>query len=270
MIVALFILVFWIPAFMSGMTHGKDMNISIAAEALFYWGTLPITNTLLVALVISLVLIVLAFVATKKLKEVPSGMQNFLELVMEGMFDFITSVTHDREKSRKFFPIVATIFIFVLLSNLVEVVPGLGTIGIWGTHNGHTVLIPFLRSSSADLNVTIAIAVVSVMSLQIMGIATIGFVKYASKFFNFHNPILFFVGILELVSEVAKIISFSFRLFGNIFAGEVLLTVVLFLAPYAAPLPFLFLELFVGLVQALVFSMLTLVFLMMATVEAEH
>jgi len=103
-----------------------------------------------------------------------------------------------------------------------------------------------------------------------MGVAAIGFFKYASKFINFRNPVNFFIGILELVSEVAKVISFSFRLFGNIFAGEVLLTVVLFLLPWFAPLPFLFLELFVGFVQALVFSTLTLVFLTLATAEAEH
>ncbi len=246
------------------------MNISIAAEALFHWGAFPVTNTLLVALAISLLLISIAFLGTRRLREVPRGLQNVLELIIEGLFDFINSVTRDREKSRKFFPVVATIFIFVLLSNLVEVVPGLGTIGIWEEHGGRQILVPFLRSSSADLNVTIAIAVVAVASLQVMGVATIGFVKYASKFFNFKNPILFFVGILEIVSEVAKMISFSFRLFGNIFAGEVLLTVVLFLLPWFAPLPFLFLELFVGFIQALVFSMLTLVFLTMATAEAEH
>ena len=246
------------------------MNISIAAEALFHWGTMPVTNTLLVALAISLLLIIIAFLGTRRLREVPRGVQNVLEFVIEGLFDFINSVTHDREKSRKFFPVVATIFIFVLLSNLVEVVPGLGTIGIWEEHGGRQILVPFLRSSSADLNVTIAIALVAVASLQVMGIASIGFLKYAKKFINFHGPIDFFVGILELVSEVAKVISFSFRLFGNIFAGEALLTVVLFLLPWFAPLPFLFLELFVGFVQALVFSMLTLVFLTMATVEGEH
>jgi F-type H+-transporting ATPase subunit a len=246
------------------------MNISIAAEAIAHWGTLPITNTLVMAFVISVLLMLFVILSTRRLQEVPRGVQNFLELVIEGLFDFITSVTHDREKSRKFFPIIASIFIFVLLSNLIEVVPGLGTIGVWGIHNGHEVLIPFLRSPSADLNFTIAIALTAVLSLQVMGVAAIGFFKYASKFINFHSPVDFFIGILELVSEVAKVISFSFRLFGNIFAGEVLLTVVLFLLPWFAPLPFLFLELFVGFVQALVFSTLTLVFLTLATAEHEH
>jgi F-type H+-transporting ATPase subunit a len=167
---------------------------------------------------------------------------------------------------------VATIFIFVVLSNWIEIVPGLGTIGIYEKHNGRQVLVPFIRSASADLNVTLAIAIVSVMAIQIFGIAALGLLKYGKKFINFKGPIEFFVGILELVSEAAKMVSFSFRLFGNIFAGEVLLTVILFLAPFIIPLPFLFLEIFVGFIQALVFSMLTLVFLQMATVshDAHH
>lgn len=118
---------------------------------------------------------------------------------------------------------------------------------------------------------TLALAIISVMAAQILGIAAIGVGKYAGKFFvsPLHKPYVVgtFVGVLELVSEVAKLISFSFRLFGNIFAGEVLLMVMLFLVPYLVPLPFLFLELFVGFVQALVFSMLTLVFLKMAATE---
>ena len=138
------------------------MNISIAAEAIAHWGSLAITNTLVMAVVISVLLMLFVILATRRLREVPRGVQNFLELVIEGLFDFITSVTHDREKSRKFFPVVASIFIFVLLSNLIEVVPGLGTVGVWGIHNGHEALIPFLRSPSADLNFTIAIAVTAV------------------------------------------------------------------------------------------------------------
>ena len=246
------------------------MNISLAAETLFYWGSFPITNTLLVALLVSGLLAIGAIVATRRLQPVPGRVQNFIELVIESLFNFITSVTNDRAKSHKFFPIIASIFIFVLLSNLIELIPGLGTIGLWGSHNGREVLIPFFRSPSADLNFTIAIALTAVISLQVMGIAVIGFFKYLSKFFNFHGVVDFFIGILELISELAKIISFSFRLFGNIFAGEVLLVVVLFLLPYLAPLPFLFLELFVGFVQALVFATLTLVFMTVATSETKH
>ena len=166
------------------------------------------------------------------------------------------NVMENKEKARKFFPLIATIFIFIILSNWLEVLPGLGSI--------------FLRSPSSDLNFTLAIAISSVISIQIFGIMSIGFIKYAKRFMNFSSPINFFVGLLELIGEAAKIVSFSFRLFGNIFAGEVLLIVVYFLAPYVLPLPFMFLEIFVGFIQALVFSMLTLVFLKIATAEAGH
>ena len=250
------------------------MNISIAAEPIFYIFSFPVTNTILVTLCLSLLIIISSATLKSRMKLVPRGFQNVVEAILEALLNLIDSVTQDRKQSKKFFPLVATIFIFVILSNWVEVLPGLGTIGLREVHHEKSILIPFLRSGSADLNMTLALAIVSVLSAQILGIAAIGAGKYAGKFFvsPFRQPYIVgtFVGILELVSEVAKLISFSFRLFGNIFAGEVLLMVMLFLAPYFVPLPFLFLELFVGFVQALVFSMLTLVFLKMAVTEAAH
>ncbi|MFA5926366.1 MAG: F0F1 ATP synthase subunit A [Parcubacteria group bacterium] len=248
------------------------MNISIAAEPIFHIGSFPVTNTILVTLCISLLVIVASFLLKSRIRLVPRGFQNAAEAVLEALLDMIDSVTQDRKQSKIFFPLVATIFIFVILSNWVEVLPGLGTIGIFKKIHGENELVPFIRSGSADLNMTLALAIVSVVGSQIIGIAAIGFAKYAGKFFvsPLHKPYFVgtFVGALELVSEVAKIISFSFRLFGNIFAGEILLMVMLFLVPYFVPLPFLFLELFVGFVQALVFSMLTLVFLKMAATES--
>jgi F-type H+-transporting ATPase subunit a len=217
--------------------------------------------------------VILAFVVSAslvlraRLQAVPRGLQNVTEVIVEKLLGFIESVTQSKAQARQFFPVVGTIFIFVILSNWIEIVPGLGTIGLAEVHEGKEVIIPFIRSMSADLNFTLAIAISAVMAVQIFGIAGIGFIKYAGKFINFRGPIEFFVGLLELISEVAKIVSFSFRLFGNIFAGEVLLTVILFLVPYIVPLPFLLLEIFVGFVQALVFSMLTLVFLKMAVTE---
>ena len=243
------------------------MNISLAAEPIFHIGSFAITNTLIMAWFIILFLVVIAFITQKRLAIVPNKLQNVVEIIMEGLLNFMESVTQDRHQARKFFPLVATIFIFIILGNWLEIVPGLGTIGIWEEHNGRQILIPFIRSTSADLNITLAIAIISVVSTHIFGIISIGFFKHWGKFISFKGPIEFFVGILELVSEVAKMISFSFRLFGNIFAGEVLLTVVLFLVPYFVPLPFLFLEIFVGFIQALVFAMLTLVFLKMAVTE---
>lgn len=247
------------------------MNISLAAEPLFHIGTFPVTNTLIMSWCIIVGLLALVLIARRQFALVPSGIGNAVEAVVEGLLSFVDSITLNRQRSIRFLPIIATIFIFVILSNWIELVPGLGTIGLWEEHEGKTVLIPFIRSASADLNVTLAIALFSVVITQIVGVREIGAALHVKKFFNFSGPIMFFVGILELISEFAKVISFSFRLFGNIFAGEVLLIVVSTLAPYIVPLPFLVLEIFVGFVQALVFSMLTLVNLNMAAAHhAEH
>lgn len=246
------------------------MNISLAAEPLFHIGTFPVTNTLIMSWIIIAGLLALVLIARRQFALVPSGIGNAVEAVVEGLLSFVDSITLNRQRSIRFLPIIATIFLFVILSNWIELVPGLGTIGIWETHEGRTVLVPFIRSASADLNVTLAIALFSVVVTQIVGVREVGAGLHVKKFFNFSGPIMFFVGILELISEFAKVISFSFRLFGNIFAGEVLLLVVSTLAPYIIPLPFLVLEIFVGFVQALVFSMLTLVNLNMAASHAEH
>lgn len=250
------------------------MEISLAAEPLFHIGTLPVTNTLIVTLFISLLVIISSYLLKDNLKLIPRGFQNIVEYVVEALLNLVDSVTNDREQTKKFFPLVATIFIFIILSNWVEIIPGLGTVGLKEIHNGEEIIIPFLRSNSADLNMTLALALISVFTIQFMGIAAIGVVKYAKKFFisPFHKPYAIgtFVGILELIGEIAKIISFSFRLFGNIFAGEVLLIVMLTLVPFIVPLPFLMLEIFVGFIQALVFAMLTLVFLKMAVTETVH
>lgn len=250
------------------------MEISLAPETIFHVGSFPVTNSLLMTLAVSAVIIASSFILKSGLKPVPKGFQNIFEYITEAFLNLIDSVTQDRGQTRKFFPIVVTIFLFVILSNWVELVPGLGTVGINEVKDGHTILVPFIRSASADLNVTLALALVSVFTIQFMGIAALGVGRYAGKFFvsPLHKPYFIgtFVGVLELISEVAKIISFSFRLFGNIFAGEVLLIVMLGLVPYFVPLPFLFLELFVGFVQALVFAMLTLVFLKMAVTAHDH
>lgn len=245
------------------------MEISLAAEKLFEIRGFPVTNTLLVSSAIVAGLTSLSFIVNSKISAIPGKLQNFIELIFDKLLDFMDSVTGKRDDSIRFFPIIATIFFLVLLSNLIEIMPGLGTIGLVEIKEGHRVIIPFLRSSSADLNFTLAIAIIAVLSIQILGVASLGFFKYWKKFFfpPWESPYVVgtFIGILELVAEIAKMISFSFRLFGNIFAGEVLLTVTLFLVPYLVPLPFLFLEVFVGFIQAVVFSMLTLVFIKVAT-----
>lgn len=250
------------------------MEISIAAEKLFSFGTFPVTNAFLIGAIVSGALMLVTRRIVEQWKEVPRGAQNVFEIIIESLLDLVQSVTQDRKQALQFFPLIATIFLFVLISNWAGLLPGLGTVGIYGEHNGHHTIIPFLRSTSADLNFTLALSLIVVLTIQFTGIAAMGIVKYGKKFFvsPFHKPygIGTAVGLLELVSEVGKTISFTFRLFGNVFAGEVLLTVMLHLVPYLLPLPFLFLEIFVGFIQAVVFAMLTLVFLKMATIPPEH
>lgn len=241
------------------------MQISFFPEKLIEINGLPISNTLLMSWISMALLIVSAVLLKRNLKPIPGKFQALVEILFEGMENFMTTVTGNKEKTRQFFPLVATLFIFILISNWLGILPGVGSIGL----REHEEFIPLFRSTNSDINMTLALAIISVMATQIFGIATVGFFRYASRFISFKNPIQFFTGILEIVAETAKIISFSFRLFGNIFAGEVLLMVVFFLIPVIVPLPFLILEVFVGFVQALVFAMLTLVFLTVATSQ-EH
>lgn len=244
------------------------MTISLSAETIFHIGSFPVTNTLITSWIAIAILVILALVLKRNLREKPRGLQNIAEAVVGGILGLMDGVTGSREQSKKFFPLIATLFLFIVTANWLGLMPGFGPIGIYEVHEGHKVLVPFFRSTNSDLNVTLALAVVSVIATQIFGIALIGAVKYSRRFFNFKNPIFTFVGILELFSEVAKLISFSFRLFGNVFAGEVLLVVISGLIPFVVPLPFYFLEIFVGFIQAFVFAILTLVFLKVATVEA--
>jgi len=204
------------------------------------------------------------------METVPSGMQNFFETIIEMLLNLTDTITKDRKLSLKIFPLIATFFIFILFNNWFGLLPGFGTVGFSELHEGKHVFVPLLRAGTADLNTTVALGVIAIVTVQILGIMAIGFVKYFKKFINFSSPVNFFVGILELVSEVVKIISFSFRLFGNVFAGEVLLVVISTLIPFVIPLPFYIMELFVGFIQALVFTMLSLVFIKMATISHSY
>lgn len=246
------------------------MNISLAAEPIFHIGSFPITNTLLTSWIAIALLLIGGFVLRQRMAKVPKGFQNLMEVLFEGMLSVMDSITGSREQTKMFFPLIATLFLFILLANWLGILPGFGTIGVREMHEGKNIIVPFLRSTNSDLNMTLGMAIISVLAIQIFGIMLIGVAKYSKRFFNFKNPIMTFVGLIELVSEVAKLLSFSFRLFGNVFAGEVLLVVISSLVPYVVPLPFYFLELFVGFIQAMVFAMLTLVFLKVATVEAHE
>ena len=245
---------------------------TLGSETIFHIGSFDVRNTLLTSLMTLLVLAVVALVVRrKKYAMVPGGFQNLVEALVGGLFDFFDKIVGDRKKTRKFFPIVTTIFLYVIISNWMGLLPGFGSVGLWEVHNGHEVLVPIFRSTFADVNMTFALAAISVIASQVFGFSILGMKGYGGKFFvnPFKNPIGAFVGILELISEFAKMISFTFRLYGNVFAGEVLLLVISFLVPFVAPMPFYGLEIFVGFIQALVFAFLTLVFFKIAT-ESHH
>lgn len=245
------------------------MEISLAAEKVGHIGFLPVTNSMIASWGVTGFLIFISFFLKRSLKEIPGKLQNFVETVFEAITNFIENVTGDKDQARYFFPFIATFFVFIILNNWFGLMPGFGSIGFHEIHEGKELFIPFLRAGTADLNMTFALATISIVLTQIVGFMALGF-SYTKKYFNLKDPISFFVGILETVSEFAKILSFAFRLFGNVFAGEVLLVVIMTLLPVAAPLPFMFLEVFVGFIQALVFAMITLVNLKIAAMAHEE
>jgi F-type H+-transporting ATPase subunit a len=265
----------------------------LASEVVFHLGALPVTNTMVnsfIALILFAIFALFLNLGMKKYyakDQAPSGLVNFFESILEVILGYIDNVTHDRKKTLKFLPIVGSLFLFILISNWMGLIPGTGSIFRWISENGHLTAVPLFRPADTDLNMTLAMAVFAVIGAHLIGIFTIGFFKYVNKFIKFGDlyhaiktlkpiniltaVIEFFVGLIEVFSEIAKMVSLSLRLFGNIFAGEVLLTVLAGLiggyGAYVIPLPFEGLELLVGLIQAIVFSMLTLVYLTMATTE---
>jgi len=247
------------------------MHISLQAEVLGEILGLPITNSLVLSLLTAAVLVGGGFLVARGLKSVPGKVQSTVELVIDSLLDLTAQVVGDRMQAAKFFPLAATIFLFILLNNWIGVLPGTGSLGFYESIDGHDMFVPFFRSANADLNTTLALALVAVLAIQLFAIQKLGFFGHIGKYLNFtHGPVQFLVGLLELLGELARVLSFSFRLFGNIFAGEVLLIIIMSLVPVLVPLPFIFLEYFVGFIQALVFAMLTLVFLKVATTEVEH
>lgn len=216
--------------------------------------------SLLVVFFLSLVAI--GFSLTHKSKK--SNLNLFIQTIIESLYEFVQSVTPHH--AGRFFPLIASIFLFVMFGSWAGLLPGVETIGLIRQLHGQSTYVPLFRGATADLNITLGLAIFAISAVQFYGYKLQG-TKYFKKFFNLTNPINFFVGLLELISEFARIMSFSFRLFGNIFAGEVLLAVIAVLAPLFISLPFIGLEFFIGFIQALVFATLTLVFISIATAE---
>jgi F-type H+-transporting ATPase subunit a len=184
--------------------------------------------------------------------------QNIVEYIIDAFYNLTEGIS--QKNAGQIFPWFMSFFIFIILANWLSLLPGFGTIGI----KEHGELIPIIRAAGSDLNFTLGLAVVSAIATHAMAIRTVGIKEYLSRYFAL-NPIFLFVGLLELVGEVTKVISLSFRLFGNITAGEVVLSTVSKMFAFFLPLPFMSLEIIVGLVQALVFAILTMAFMAILT-----
>lgn len=268
-------------------------EITLFAEPIFHIGNFHITNALLTSWVVVIIIIVFSFFLRRGLSEVPSKLQNIFEIVVEGGLNLCDQVTNNRALSIKIFPIAISAFFFILINNWLGLFP-FGGFGIIHEGEHGLAFIPFLRGGTADINTTIGLAVMAVIGANIFGIFSIGIWKTFNKYVNIKAlgeiftkirkeptiiivaPITFFVGIIEIISEFAKVASLSFRLFGNIFAGEVLLVSMAALIAYVVPIPFLFLEIIVGVIQALIFSILLVVYFTISASdhdehhEAEH
>jgi len=268
---------------------------------MFHIGEFKVTNTLISSWVTILLLFLLFFFATRNMKMIPGRLQSFAEVVVDGIYNTIEGVSGPKHV-RTFFPIVTTIFLYVVTNALLALVPIWGTWGpieqISDGHHSAIVIVPFLRAANTDVNLTLSFALVSFVFIEYLGFSKIGPLKYVDSFFQFSalgkafkdlfkgnvKPFLsglafgfinIYVGLLEILSHFIRIVSFTFRLFGNMTAGEILLGVMTFLVAFIAPVPFYGLETLVGFLQAMIFAGLTLVFGVMAVTShheegAEH
>jgi F-type H+-transporting ATPase subunit a len=261
---------------------------TLFAEPIAHIGSFTVTNALLTSWVVVGIIIIISIILRSKTKEIPGKMQNFFEIVVEGALGLCDQVTNSRKISMQVFPIAISAFFFILLNNWLGIIP-LGGFGLLERGEHGLAFIPLLRGGTADINTTIALAVTAVVGANVFGILSIGAWKTLNKYVNLKAlggiftkvrkdptivivaPITFFVGLIEIVGEFAKIASLSFRLFGNVFAGEVLLASMAALLAYVIPIPFLFLEILVGVIQALIFSILLVVyFTISASDHDEH
>lgn len=258
------------------------MNISLAPEILFYIGSFGVSNAFFWCVALSLFMLALTFVINRNLKPIPNRFQAMIEIFFEGAYGFIRSVVGEDEKTKKIFPFVFTLFIFILLANLATFIPGQSAITLAREEGA----VPVFRAIMSDYGLVFLLTMIVVITVQIVAIAVNGPFGYIGRFINVKGIVLFFksaakgefkfgllaqgfldffLGIMDIVGEFAKIASLSFRLFGNMFAGEILTAVMMFLAPFFVPLPFLFLGVLTAVVQAFVFSVLTLIFITMAS-----
>lgn len=268
-----------------GGAASAQHELPLYAVPIGHIGKFPITNSMVVTWIVSIALIVFAQIATRNVRAVPEGAQNFWEWLVEGLYKFLENIIgHDLVK--KTFWFFATIFIFILFCNWFGLIPGVGTVG-WGIKDasGHFHLKePFFRGANADLNMTFAMAMIFFVCWIIWALQSNGVGGFLGHIFAPKGNttgalkvmmivVFFMVGILEVVSILFRPVSLSFRLYGNVYAGESMLEAMMNIVPKLAwliPIPFYFLELLVGLVQALVFMLLTAVFTLLICQHDEN
>jgi len=256
-------------------------HVELPSEGVFEIAGFPITNTLIASWLTVIVLVVVFYVCTRKMKLIPGRLQNLAEMAVEALLSFVKGAAGEKH-ARLLFPAVATIFIYVITNAYLALLPFFGTITIKvAGHEG--IAVPLFRSANTDINVPLSIAVMSFIFVEFWGMKSLGAFRYLKEFFNFGQIgrgvkelftgkirpaitniafgfINLFVGLLEVFSHLIRIVSFTFRLFGNMTAGEILLLVSAFLIPFIFTIPFYGLELLIGFIQALIFAGLTLVF----------
>lgn len=239
------------------------IDIHLQPEYIGSIAGLAITNTFVTSVLVTVILAMSAIIVPR-IRDGKNALMNIQRVIVYELLKMTDMVTRDRALSKRILPVIATFFLFIVTANLLALLPGfLGSFFVQ-TDGG---AFPVLRSPNSDLTTTLSLAIVSVLSIQFFSIRTLGALRYIGRFFSFRSPMKCVLGFFELLSEAVKVLSFSFRLFGNIFAGEVLLLVVAFLVPYLIPVPFMILEFFVGVLQAFIFAILTLTFIKTSTLR---
>ena len=253
-----------------GLEHAEGareagIHVALAAEKLGEFFGIPITNTLVTSWVVIGILVAVAFFVRGRLTIIPGRLQTLLEAAFAFVYDYVAETLESKDMARRFFPLLMTIFLFIFIGNMLHFIPGIGSIGFF--HDG--IFEPLLRAPNTDLTTPLVLALISFFVIEITGILTIGFWKYGKKFVvnPLRDPIGFAVGIIELIGELVRVVSLSFRLFGNILAGEIIIAVAVFFAPYLLPVPLMLFEIFIGFLQAAIFALLTLFFIKLAIME---
>ena len=237
------------------------MDFALTPKVLTYIAGFPITDTFWVTILLSILLILIFAIAHTRMREVPKGLQLWLEIIVDGSRSFMADAMKNDKATNRLHPFVLTILLLFLFGNLISFIPGLSSITFNGEH--------IYRTATTDFNLVFILALVFLVVAQAVNIMTGGIWGYIKQFISFKSPLDFILGFFNIIGEVAKIISVSFRFFGNAFAAEVLIAVLLFIFPYVLPLPFMMILLLSSIVQPAVFALLITIYIQMSIIEKE-